>query len=41
MDIHPATADRIDSLAELFSTNAATRGCWCMAHILPRKRDLD
>lgn len=37
MEIHPATPDRIDDLAELFATHAGTRGCWCMAHILPRK----
>ena len=38
MEIHPATPDRNDDLAELFATHAATRGCWCMAHILPRKQ---
>ena len=40
LEIHPATIDRIDDLAELFATHAATRGCWCLAHILPRKEHL-
>ncbi len=26
----PVTADRLDDLADLFGTNATTRGCWCV-----------
>jgi GNAT superfamily N-acetyltransferase len=37
LEIHPATPDRTDDLADLFATHAGTRGCWCLAHILPRK----
>jgi GNAT superfamily N-acetyltransferase len=30
VEIHPVDADRLDDLADLFESNAATRGCWCM-----------
>ncbi len=36
MNIEPVTADRLDDLADLFNSNAATRGCWCMSFVLPR-----
>jgi hypothetical protein len=37
MEIHPVTPDRLDDLADLFESNATTRGCWCMAFNTPRK----
>lgn len=37
VDVHPVTADRLDDVAELFQTNSATRGCWCMWFINPAK----
>lgn len=37
LDIHPVTPDRYDDLADLFESNGATKGCWCMVHILERK----
>ena len=30
------TPDRLSDLAELFESNNTTKGCWCMAFILPR-----
>jgi GNAT superfamily N-acetyltransferase len=35
LEIHPATPDRLDDLAELFATGPATRGCWCMWFLKP------
>jgi len=35
-EILPVTEDRLDDLAELFESNNATKGCWCMAYILSR-----
>lgn len=35
-EIFPVTPDRLDDLAELFESNNATRGCWCMAFIATR-----
>jgi len=37
LDIRPVTPDRYDDLADLFESNSATNGCWCMVHILVRK----
>jgi GNAT superfamily N-acetyltransferase len=37
LDIKPVTRDRFDDLGDLFESNAATKGCWCMVHILERK----
>jgi hypothetical protein len=37
LDVHPVTPDRYDDLADLFESNGATKGCWCMVHILERK----
>ena len=37
LDIHPVTPDRFDDLADLFESNTATKGCWCMAYIADRK----
>lgn len=30
MEIHPVTPARLPDLADLFESNATTRGCWCM-----------
>lgn len=30
VDVQPVTADRLDDLADLFTTGPATRGCWCV-----------
>ncbi len=30
VDVRPLTPDRLDDLADLFGSNATTRGCWCM-----------
>jgi GNAT superfamily N-acetyltransferase len=35
MDIYPLAPDRCADAAGLFSTNATTRGCWCMWFLLP------
>jgi GNAT superfamily N-acetyltransferase len=35
VEIHPVTRDRLDDLADLFESNATTRGCWCMWFISP------
>ncbi len=35
-DIAPVTADRLSDLEDLFNSNAATEGCWCMGFIVPR-----
>ena len=35
-DVHPVTPDRLDDLADLFGSNATTRGCWCMWFRAPR-----
>ncbi|GAB3432153.1 GNAT family N-acetyltransferase [Flindersiella endophytica] len=37
MDIHPVTSERFGDLADLFETNGATRGCWCMSFRRRRK----
>jgi hypothetical protein len=37
IQIHPVTPDRYDDLADLFESNGATKGCWCMVHIIDRK----
>ena len=37
LDIHPVTPARFGDLADLFESNKATKGCWCMVHILDRK----
>lgn len=34
--IEAVTPDRLDDLADLFNSNNATKGCWCMAFIVPR-----
>ncbi len=34
--ILPVTPDRLDDLADLFESNNATNGCWCMAFIAKR-----
>jgi GNAT superfamily N-acetyltransferase len=31
--IEPVTPDRLDDLADLFTSNNGTTGCWCMAFI--------
>jgi GNAT superfamily N-acetyltransferase len=36
-DILPVTEERFADLADLFESNSATKGCWCMVHILDRK----
>jgi GNAT superfamily N-acetyltransferase len=39
MEIFPATAERLADLADLFESNGATRGCWCMWYFLtPEER---
>ena len=35
-DIVPVTPNRFDDLADLFNSNNATKGCWCMAYVVPR-----
>jgi GNAT superfamily N-acetyltransferase len=35
-EIVPVTPDRLTDLADLFESNGATRGCWCMAFLVPR-----
>jgi GNAT superfamily N-acetyltransferase len=35
VEIHAVTPDRLDDLADLFESNATTRGCWCMWFINP------
>jgi GNAT superfamily N-acetyltransferase len=35
-EIAPVTTGRLDDLAELFESNNATKGCWCMAYISSR-----
>jgi GNAT superfamily N-acetyltransferase len=35
VEVHPATAERLGDLAELFETSSTTRGCWCMWFISP------
>jgi GNAT superfamily N-acetyltransferase len=35
-EIHPVTPDRLGDLADLFNSNNATKGCWCMAYIVSR-----
>jgi len=37
VEIHPATQDRLDDLADLFDSGSATRGCWCMWFINPAR----
>jgi GNAT superfamily N-acetyltransferase len=37
VDVHPLTADRLDDLADLFGSNATTKGCWCMWFLTPAK----
>jgi GNAT superfamily N-acetyltransferase len=33
LDIHAVTAERVADVAELFTSNGTTRGCWCMYFI--------
>ncbi|MGH9135423.1 MAG: GNAT family N-acetyltransferase [Acidimicrobiales bacterium] len=33
VEVRPVTADRLDDVADLFASNATTRGCWCMFFI--------
>lgn len=35
MEIHPLGPARSDDAADLFGSNASTRGCWCMWFLLP------
>jgi GNAT superfamily N-acetyltransferase len=35
MHIEPLGAERLGDLADLFESNATTRGCWCMWFLLP------
>jgi GNAT superfamily N-acetyltransferase len=35
--IYPVTPDRLDDVADLFNSNGATRGCWCMFFLLKRQ----
>ena len=35
--IYPVTPDRLDDVADLFNSNGATRGCWCMFFLLNRQ----
>lgn len=37
MEICEVTPERLDDLADLFDSNGATRGCWCMYFLIPRK----
>jgi GNAT superfamily N-acetyltransferase len=37
VEIHLVTPDRLDDLADLFESNATTRGCWCMWFIRPAR----
>ena len=37
VEIHPLTPDRLPELAEVFLSHGSTRGCWCVAFIVPRK----
>jgi hypothetical protein len=37
LEIRPVTPERFDDLADLFESNRATRGCWCMAYIAENK----
>ena len=37
MRIEPLTAGRSGDLADLFESNATTRGCWCMWFMLPSR----
>lgn len=37
VEIHAATPDRLDDLADLFESASVTRGCWCMWFISPAK----
>ena len=34
--IYPVTPERLDDVADLFNSNGATRGCWCMFFLLNR-----
>ena len=36
-EIVPVTPERLDDLADLFVSNTATRGCWCMYFVIPRQ----
>lgn len=35
-EIAPVTTERLGDLADLFESNNATKGCWCMAFIVSR-----
>lgn len=35
--IRPVTGERLDDLADLFTSNNTTKGCWCMWFRLPRR----
>lgn len=37
VEIHPVTPDRLSDLADVFQSHGSTRGCWCMAFIVPRQ----
>lgn len=37
MNIEPVTAAKLNDLADLFESNGSTRGCWCMAQIVPNR----
>ena len=34
--IIPVTADVLEDVTELFESNGSTRGCWCMAFVVPQ-----
>ena len=36
LTVHPLTQQRLDDLADLFTSNGTTRGCWCMYFIASR-----
>jgi GNAT superfamily N-acetyltransferase len=38
MDIRPLTPDRRADAADLFESNATTRGCWCMWFLMPARQ---
>ena len=37
LQVHPVTPGRLDDVADLFNSNGATRGCWCMFFLLKRQ----
>ncbi|HWL43478.1 MAG TPA: GNAT family N-acetyltransferase [Ilumatobacter sp.] len=38
IEVEPVTVERLSDLADLFTTNGTTRGCWCMYHILSNRQ---